>query len=464
MTETEFIKHLRAEKFNAQESRSKYTLQKLSYATVLLGVGSLNVDILQIGALGPINLGFLLYLVPWVALAFDLYIMGEDYSVKRFGAFLGANSPDGLERHWERWVSRNRDPFAPTAMPILNMLLLLGAAIMIWLGSAAVGIVFWIWLVVTTSLNWALFVYYRWLRKHVLSTAASLGTETVQPSRHPQRLRAEVQKARHTLNSRTYQQARQLFDACTSDLRVLKNVQQLASEYGKPEFLLCVNGDGEPMYAAERVLEDFRETLGHHPNFGLWFQEARIDNKSVLLAARWLCHLVGLRHRAVHLFLDHPTADEYTLVQVRGLDKAEAPGRFDLPAAGHVMGADTIDDTLFKELEEELGLTKDDVSALQELGSYEYPGAMDDPGFRNVEYRRVYKAQLKPDAMAKVQFVDHEVAAISIFSLSEIQSLIDSFPERVASGLEGSFPTYIEHKTEPKQAQTIPSIEEGEIQ
>ena len=171
-TEHEFVQHLRAEKLNSQASRFKYTLQKLSYATVLLGVGSLNVDLVQVSALGPINLGFLLYLVPWVALAFDLYIMGEDFSVKRFGAFLGANSPEPLERHWEEWVSQNRDPFAPTAMPILDLLILGGAATILWLGNAAVGLWFWIWLIATALLCWGLFVYYRWLRKRVLATAA----------------------------------------------------------------------------------------------------------------------------------------------------------------------------------------------------------------------------------------------------------------------------------------------------
>ena len=108
--ETEFLKHLRSEKLKAEEARTTYTLRKLAYATTLLGLGSLDIDVAQITAIGPINLGHLLYLAPWVALAFDLYILAEDYSVKRFGAFLWKNSPDVLERGWEEWVSENRDP------------------------------------------------------------------------------------------------------------------------------------------------------------------------------------------------------------------------------------------------------------------------------------------------------------------------------------------------------------------
>jgi len=182
-----------------------------------------------------------------------------------------------------------------------------------------------------------------------------------------------------------------------------------------------------------------------------------------LLVPRWLCHLVGFRHRAVHLFIDHPTAVEYTLVQVRGFDKTESPGQFDLPTAGHVVGLDTTTNTLIKELEEELGLSQDDILALQPVGSYEYCGAMDEPGFRNVEFRAIYIGCLKPDALDKARFVDHEVAALSVFSLSEIETLIERFPERVASGLAGSFPMYLKNKRETKQAQIVPSTEESEI-
>ena len=67
MSETEFFKHLRDEKLATEESRSKYTLRKLAYATALLGVGSLTIERLE--------LSFLLYLVPLVAFAFDWDMM-----------------------------------------------------------------------------------------------------------------------------------------------------------------------------------------------------------------------------------------------------------------------------------------------------------------------------------------------------------------------------------------------------
>ncbi len=59
------------------------TSQKLTYVTGLLG--------LLRWASRPrclLDSRYLLLLAPWVAAAHDLYIIGEDYSVKRIGAFL----------------------------------------------------------------------------------------------------------------------------------------------------------------------------------------------------------------------------------------------------------------------------------------------------------------------------------------------------------------------------------------
>ena len=117
--ETEFLKHIHDEKLRTLEARSEYALRKLAYTTGLLGLGSLNVKV------GDIDFSLLVYLAPWVAIAFDFYIMGEDYSVKRIGTFLKTESIDHLEKQWEQWVAKNRDPFAPLAMQILTTLILI---------------------------------------------------------------------------------------------------------------------------------------------------------------------------------------------------------------------------------------------------------------------------------------------------------------------------------------------------
>jgi len=159
--EEDFVWHLREEKLNAQQARSAYTQRKLAYGAALLGIGALSFQQLNL------NLNPVLYLVPFVAAAFDLYILGEDYSVKRIGAYLEAHSLPS-EQDWERWVSANRDPFALIAMPILSTLMALGAAVIIWIASGGhVPAPFWPWLIVGVLPSWVLFFYYRRLRDRI---------------------------------------------------------------------------------------------------------------------------------------------------------------------------------------------------------------------------------------------------------------------------------------------------------
>jgi hypothetical protein len=160
VTEKDFLKSLRDEKIRAQEARSHLTIQKLTFATALLGLGSIKLDA------GVVNTSLLAYLAPWVAIIFDFYIMGEDFSVKRLGAFLQAYSGETLERRWEKWVSEHRDPFSAWAMPILTTLIL-GAAALILLSTPQVntpGLLIG-WAVASLLATWGIYIGYRRLRK-----------------------------------------------------------------------------------------------------------------------------------------------------------------------------------------------------------------------------------------------------------------------------------------------------------
>ena len=65
----DFLKHLHDEKLDTQEVRSKYVIRKLVFATALLSAGATNIE--------KIDLSSLLYLVPFVTIAFDLYIFSR---------------------------------------------------------------------------------------------------------------------------------------------------------------------------------------------------------------------------------------------------------------------------------------------------------------------------------------------------------------------------------------------------
>lgn len=165
-TEKEFLKSLRDEKIRTQEARNHLTIQKLTFATALIGLGAIKLEA------GVVNTSLLAYLTPWVAIVFDFYILGEDYSVKRLGAFLQAYSGETLERRWEKWVSQHRDPFSAWAMPILTTLIL-GASALVLLSTPQAnspGILIG-WAAATLLISWGIFFWYRRLRK---KTADSL--------------------------------------------------------------------------------------------------------------------------------------------------------------------------------------------------------------------------------------------------------------------------------------------------
>lgn len=238
----------------------------------------------------------------------------------------------------------------------------------------------------------------------------------------------------------------------TSD--VIKKLVDLPDEapgegYGESEYLLPVDGNGYPVPFATDVVDTVQayvEATGR----GCWLRPVVIPKDSgavkTLLVMRWLHHRIGLRHQTVQLILDHPSQPAITFMQVRGLDKTEAPGAFDLPCAGHVVGLDSALATLEKELQEELGLTLDDLDDLRQVGDYEYPPPSTTPdpyaGFYNVEYRTVYRARLKADGIEAVRIADQEVAALALVARATLPELAARFPERVASGLSGTLPWY----------------------
>jgi isopentenyldiphosphate isomerase len=221
-------------------------------------------------------------------------------------------------------------------------------------------------------------------------------------------------------------------------------VQRIAPEYGVPEFLLPIEAGGPPSAASRGLLGEVRDAVASRPGLGAWLHEAPLADGSgtVLLVARWFCHLVGLRHRTVQLFIDHPRLPDHTLVQVRGPHKAEAPGCFDLPVAGHVEGLTTVQETLYRELGEELSLTPTALRGLKRLGSYAQHYLPDASGFRNVEHCDVYRARLTPEGWLSARVSSGEVAALAAFHLAALRGMMSQFADRFASGLKGSFALY----------------------
>lgn len=265
-------------------------------------------------------------------------------------------------------------------------------------------------------------------------------------------LRREVEMANRAFNRDVFFATQRLFLDYYADGRVTPAA--LTREYPQDptqdEFLLVLDEQGRPAKPLKEVSDRFYKVAGEHAEFKRWFRESmllegELAGSPVLLAARWLCHLTGLRHGTVEIFLDPPDMPGHTLVQVRAMSKFEAPGAFDIPCAGHIRGMEAPVIALEKELREELNIRLEDLDDIQLLGRYNsYTGIEGDAERAplNNEHRFLYRAKLKPETAKNIRFSDGEVAGLSVFAVSELRALVQQYPERVASGLADAIGFY----------------------
>jgi hypothetical protein len=101
---TDFESKLWKEQFNAMERAFKLEERKCIFVVALFGIGG-------VGFVNGINnsLFYLYFLVPLIAIAFDVLILSQKYSIRRIGYFLSISSRFDLERDWENFVDKNRE-------------------------------------------------------------------------------------------------------------------------------------------------------------------------------------------------------------------------------------------------------------------------------------------------------------------------------------------------------------------
>ena len=170
MTEAEaaqvFLTRLHEEKLRAQERRGILIQRKVVWLTGLFAVGAIEL---------PLGIGstLILYLLPLVALIFDLYVMGEDYGIKRMGTFVRLQHEGTPDADWEEWLragskddpSGKRDAFARWALRVGSVLVLLGSALLLGLTGVASPVFFWSWFMASLGLLVAAY----WLNRIRLS-------------------------------------------------------------------------------------------------------------------------------------------------------------------------------------------------------------------------------------------------------------------------------------------------------
>jgi hypothetical protein len=128
-----FMKYLYEEKNIHKGHRFSLVQRKLFFIGTLLGFGSLSI----LRDDSYINFSILVYLVPFMAIAYDIFIFAEDYKVKRVGAFLRNKCKNTCqdEKKWESFVYNNREPLAVFGTVFLTILAFFAAVVILIINS-----------------------------------------------------------------------------------------------------------------------------------------------------------------------------------------------------------------------------------------------------------------------------------------------------------------------------------------
>lgn len=168
-----------------------------------------------------------------------------------------------------------------------------------------------------------------------------------------------------------------------------------------------------------------------------------------MVAPRWLCHLLGLCHRTVHLALRTPQG--LLVLQMRSQRVRNWPGALDLAVTGHVRAGLDWQQALRQEALEELGLDVDPAA-----GCLSPPGPLpitrycrqqtdsENPPEHVCHVTQLYAAELTVAGLASLRFADGEVSALYLCRAAEAARLVAVEPPRVAPGLVQSLPHYLQ--------------------
>ncbi len=154
-----FLTALNEEKLQSQQRRADYNKLKISFIVGLFSIGSVE--------LKNFDLALILYIIPFISICFDLYILGEDYGIKRIGGFIRQQLPSQIEAKWENWIGKRRDPFATTAIPLMSLLVLFACFVVLY-QKGNFGVVSIIWFIINLVFVVLLLIYSQLLRRRLL--------------------------------------------------------------------------------------------------------------------------------------------------------------------------------------------------------------------------------------------------------------------------------------------------------
>ena len=182
---------------------------------------------------------------------------------------------------------------------------------------------------------------------------------------------------------------------------------------------------GSPSVALNQLAEAMRQH-SYAQVAGLWRSEqlavCKRSGDPVATVERGAVRALGISTHGVHLH-GH-TADRRVWIQQRALDKQTHPGRWDTLMGGMVCAAETLEQALARETEEEAGL------ALRQLGSLHHAGQFtmhspnaSDNGLEYVVERIDWFECVVPDDVRPVN-TDGEVQQFGLTTSNELERML----------------------------------------
>lgn len=166
-----------------------------------------------------------------------------------------------------------------------------------------------------------------------------------------------------------------------------------------------------------------------------------------LVAPRWLCHLLGLRHATSHILLTWRSTSmgEVLLLQVRSWTKEHAPGHLDISVGGHVTQGSSPETTAYAEMSQELGIDRGDLAngRLRCIGAYGHFNEKAGESFYNAEWRTIYAGELLPGSLSKVNFRDGEAAGLYLCPRPEASAVLQQTLIPMTTSLQRSLPLWL---------------------
>lgn len=160
-----------------------------------------------------------------------------------------------------------------------------------------------------------------------------------------------------------------------------------------------------------------------------WFDVVARDDVAVASATRAYVHAHDLRHRSVHLLV-FDAEGQRVYLQLRSPSKDRHPNTWDTSCCGHVDRGEDYDMALWRELREELGLEK------EEITDFAFCFKLEASAETGWEFVHVYQARTtvepRPDP--------GEITEGRWFERAEISSWIAAKPEDFAPSFRYFWP------------------------